>query len=58
MRITKLEDINESNRIKNETCKSCMEDLKGVLSDDQMKKFEEAFHKVTANAILERRKRK
>ena len=33
------ECIKESNRIKKETCKSCMEQLKDVLSDEQLKKF-------------------
>ena len=50
-----LKDIKESNRIKKETCESCIEDLKGVLSDDQLKKFEEVFYEATANAILGRR---
>lgn len=58
MRRFRIKDIRKSNRIKKETCKSCMEDLKGVLSDDQMKKFEEIFHKATTNVILERRKEK
>lgn len=53
-----LKDIRESNRIKNEICESCMEDLKDVLSDDQLKKLEEVFYGATANAILGRRKGK
>lgn len=55
MRTITLKDIRESNRIKKEICESCMEDLKGVLSDDQLKKFEEVFYEVTTNAILGRR---
>lgn len=50
-----LKDIRESNHIKKEICESCMEDLKDVLSDDQLKKFEEVFYEATANAILGRR---
>ena len=53
-----IKDIRESNRIKKEICESCMEDLKDVLSDDQLKKFEDCFYGATANAILERRKEK
>lgn len=52
-----LKDIRESNRIKNEICESCMEDLKDVLSEDQLKKFEEVFYEATAGVVLgERRK--
>lgn len=50
-----VEDINESNRLKKETCESCMEELRGVLSDDQLKKFEEVFYKSAANVILEKK---
>lgn len=50
-----VEDINESNRLKKETCESCMEELKGVLSEEQLKKFEKAFYKSAANVILERK---
>ena len=53
-----IRDIKESNRIKKEICENCMEDLKSVLSDDQLKKFEEVFYEVTTNAILGRRKGK
>lgn len=49
------EEIKESNRIKKETCESCMWDLKGVLSDDQMKMFEDAFYRATAGVVLEKR---
>ena len=57
MRITKLEDIRESNHIKKEICESCMEDLKGVFSDDQLKRFEDNFYKAFAGVVLgERRK--
>jgi hypothetical protein len=40
MDIITLENIRESNRIKKETCKSCMEQLKGVLSNEQLEKLE------------------
>lgn len=43
MEIITPKDIKESNRIKKETCKSCKERLKGILSDEQLKLFEDAF---------------
>ena len=55
MDIITLEDIRESNRIKKETCESCMEDLKGVLSDDQMKMFEWVFYRAFAGVVLGKR---
>lgn len=56
MRTITLKDIRESNRIKKEICESCMEDLKGVLSDDQLKKFEETFYDAVAGAVLGKKK--
>ncbi len=53
-----LKDIKESNHIKKEICENCKKDLQGILSDDQLKKFEDCFYGATANAILERRKEK
>lgn len=55
MNIITLEDIRESNRIKKETCKSCMEQLKDVLSSEQMQKFEDAFYSVVNGYILKRK---
>ena len=52
----KSQDSNkESVRLKKETCKNCMEKLKGILSDDQLKQFEDAFH-VAAEEYTFRRK--
>lgn len=56
MDIITLEDIRESNCIKKETCKSCMEQLKDVLSDDQLKKFEETFYDAVAGVVLGKKK--
>ena len=54
MNIT-LEDIRESNRIKKETCKNCMEQLKDVLSNEQLNKFEDAFYSAVNGYILKRK---
>lgn len=51
-----FEDIKESIHIKKEICESCMEDLKGVLSDDQLKKFEETFYDAVAGVVLGKKK--
>lgn len=48
------EDIKESNCLKKRICENCMEELKGIFSDDQLKRFEESFYKATAGAVLER----
>ncbi len=55
MDIITLEDIKESNRIKKETCKSCMEQLKGILSNEQLEKFEDAFYSAVNGYILKRK---
>lgn len=54
MNIT-LEDIRESNRIKRETCKNCIEQLKDVLSDNQLEQFEDAFYSAVNGYILKRK---
>ena len=55
MDIITLEDIRESNRIKKESCKSCMEQLKDVLSNEQLEKFEDAFYSAVNGYILKRK---
>ena len=49
------EDIKESNCLKKRICENCMEELKGIFSDDQLKLFEESFYRATAGVILERK---
>ena len=49
------EYIKESNRIKKESCKSCMEQLKDVLSNEQLEKFEDAFYSAVNGYILKRK---
>jgi len=58
MGIVAKEDIRKSNRLKKEICESCMEELKGIFTDDQLKRFEESFYKATNNMVLERREGK
>lgn len=55
MDIITLEDIRESNCIKKETCKSCMEQLKDVLSDKQLGQFEDVFYSAVNGYILKRK---
>lgn len=55
MDIITLEDIRESNRIKKEACKSCMEQLKDVLSDKQLGQFERAFYKAVKGYLLRKK---
>lgn len=50
--------IRESNRIKHETVESCKEQLKGVLSDEQLKVFENAFYKASENYIFKKKEKK
>lgn len=49
------EYIKESNRIKKEACKSCMEQLKDVLSDKQLEQFEDIFYSTVNGYILKRK---
>lgn len=49
-----MNDIKESNCLKKKICENCMEELKDVFSDDQLKKFEESFYKATAGVVLEK----
>jgi len=49
------EYIKESNRIKKETCKICMEQLKDVLSNKQIERFEDVFYSVINGYILRRK---
>lgn len=55
MDIITLEDIRESNCIKKETCKSCMEQLKDVLSDKQLEQFEDVFYSAVNGYLLKRK---
>ena len=49
------EYIKESNRIKKEACKNCMEQLKNVLSDKQLEQFEDVFYSAVNGYILKRK---
>ena len=52
----KLLDSNkESSRLKKEACKNCMEKLKGTLTDDQLKQFEDAFHEAAEEYTFKRK---
>lgn len=55
MNVLSIEEIRESNRLKKETCESCIEGLRGTLSEEQLKKFEEVFYMSAANVILEKK---
>lgn len=50
-----IETIKESNRIKREGIESCKQQLKGVLSDEQLEMFEDAFYKATKNYIFKKK---
>lgn len=45
----------ESDCLKEEACKNCMEKLKGTLTDDQLKQFEDAFQSVAAEYTFKRK---
>ena len=49
------EYIKESNRIKKEACKSCKKQLKNVLSDEQLERFEDVFYSAINGYILKRK---
>lgn len=52
-----LETIKESNRIKREGIENCKKRLKGVLSDEQLEMFEDAFYKATKNYIFKEKEK-
>jgi len=52
------EYIKESNRIKKETCKICMEQLKDVLTKEQLGQFEDVFYEVVSRYIFKRKEGK
>lgn len=55
MNTINIEKIQKSNQLKKETCKSCMEQLKGVLSNEELEKFEDAFYSAVNGYILKRK---
>ena len=55
METISLEDIRESGHIKVETCKSCMEDLKGIFTKEQLQWFEAVFYSNKAGRIFKRK---
>jgi len=42
----------ESNNIQYEVCENCKKQLKGILSDDEMKLFEDSFYKATKGYVF------
>lgn len=44
MEIEFIEKTKESNRLKEETCENCKRELRDILSDEQIQKFEEIFY--------------
>lgn len=52
---TTIEDIIASNRIKKEACESCKKDLQGILTSEQLEKFEDAFYSAAKGYIFTRK---
>lgn len=50
-----LEVIEESERLKKEMCESCMEDLKGIFTKEQLQRFEAVFYSNMVGRIFERK---
>lgn len=50
-----IKNINESNRLKKKICENCMEELKGIFSDNQLKRFEDVFYSALNGCILKRK---
>ena len=42
--VTKMEEVNKSNQLKRKVCNGCLRRLEGVLTNEQIKKFKEAFY--------------
>lgn len=45
----------ESESIKNEVCENCKNQLKGILSNDEMILFEDSFYKATKGYVFKRK---
>ena len=50
-----MEDIIASNRAKIEACNNCKESLKGILTSEQLKKFEDVFYTAAQGYIFRRK---
>ncbi len=44
-----------SNRIQHETCENCKNQLKSILSNDEMKLFEDSFYRATKGYVFKRK---
>ena len=54
--IIKIEKAIRSNQLKKKVCDSCVERLKGVLTNEQIKKFKEAFYGTSEEYLFSERK--
>ena len=50
-----IQNIITSNRIKKEACESCKKNLKGILTSEQLEKFEDAFYSAAKGYIFRRK---
>lgn len=50
-----IEEIQKSNQLKKESCKSCIEQLKDILSNEELEQFEDAFYSAVNGYILKRK---
>ena len=50
-----MEDIITSNKIEAEACNNCKESLKGILTSEQLEKFEDAFYTAAQGYIFRRK---
>lgn len=42
--VIRIKKVIKSNQLKRRVCNGCVERLKGVLTDEQIKRFEKAFY--------------
>lgn len=52
-----IEDIIESNRMKKESLKIIKNDLKGIMSQEELNKLEQVYKAVTKNYIFQKKKK-
>ena len=48
--------VDESNRLKKEACDNCADQLRNILSVEQLREFAEAFYSVAAGYVFKRKK--
>lgn len=50
-----LEELEESNRLKEKACENCMGKLKGTVSEEEMQQFQKAFYTASEGYLFRKK---